>query len=82
MYDSSKKKWSLQDAATGKTAWFQKDSRSIQINGKNAELSYPATVVRGSLYVPARDIARFLGASISVQKESYTHYVTLEREVG
>ncbi|WP_164762936.1 copper amine oxidase N-terminal domain-containing protein [Paenibacillus humicus] len=82
MYDSSKKKWSLQDAATGKTAWFQKDSRSIQINGKNAELSYPATVVRGSLYVPARDIARFLGASISVQKESYTQYVTLEREVG
>ncbi|ASS65399.2 MULTISPECIES: copper amine oxidase N-terminal domain-containing protein [unclassified Paenibacillus] len=81
-YDSSKKKWSLQDPATGKTAWFQKDSRSIQISGKSSELSYPASVVRGSLYVPARDIARFLGASISVEKESYTQYVALEREVG
>lgn len=81
-YDSGRSKWALQDEARGQTIWLAKGSKTVYSGAAKTQLSFPPTVVDGTLYVPARDIAKLLGATASMTKASYSNIVEIVREVG
>lgn len=81
-YDSGRKKWALADDARGRTIWLAKGSKTVFAGSAKTQLSFPPTVIDGTLYVPAKDIAKLLGASASMKKTSYSNVVEIVREVG
>ncbi|SDT19140.1 Copper amine oxidase N-terminal domain-containing protein [Paenibacillaceae bacterium GAS479] len=81
-YDGARKKWKIYDEAKGNTIWIATGSKVAYVGGVKSQLSFPPTVVDGTLFVPARDFAKLLKASVSVEKDSYYYSVEIAREVG
>ncbi|MNE93078.1 hypothetical protein D3C80_1908780 [compost metagenome] len=57
-------------------------SDTAVINGKSVKWSFPVTIVDGAAYLPARDLASALGATIKwTELYGEEKVFTLEREV-
>ncbi|PWV92472.1 copper amine oxidase-like protein [Paenibacillus cellulosilyticus] len=73
----------LSDPATGTTIVVNKGSKQALVNGSKVTWSYPVTVVDNVAYVPARDFAKALGATVSwLSYDDIKYRFTMEREVG
>ncbi|NUU75793.1 copper amine oxidase N-terminal domain-containing protein [Paenibacillus xylanilyticus] len=55
------------------------DSKTATVNGKNVSLDAPATITKGSTYVPVRFISEALDATVQWEEESKT-VVVYEKE--
>lgn len=55
------------------------DSKTATINGKNVSLDAPATITKGSTYVPVRFISEALDATVQWEEESKTVVVYEEK---
>lgn len=73
----------LYDPATSASLIVNKGSKKAIVNGKAVNWSYPVTVVDGISYVPARDFAKALGASVKwyTYGDNIKYSFTIEREV-
>lgn len=74
----------LYDPATSTSVIVNKGSKKAIVNGKAVNWSYPVTVIDGNTYVPARDFARALEASVKwyTYGDNIKYNFTIEREVG
>ncbi|MGG4144628.1 copper amine oxidase N-terminal domain-containing protein [Paenibacillus algorifonticola] len=82
-YNKKTKQLTLFDKATDTTITVKNSSDTVIVNGKSVKWSYPATTVRGTVYVPARNLAKSLGASLKWESYYDTEkYLVIEREVG
>ncbi|WP_127533702.1 copper amine oxidase N-terminal domain-containing protein [Paenibacillus kobensis] len=54
----------LNDGATGTSITLKKGSSQATVNGKTVKWSFPTTTIDNAVYVPARDLAKALGASV------------------
>ena len=64
-YQAKTKSLELKDEGTGTTIALKAGSNQAVINGETVKWSFPVTVIDGVTYVPARDLAKALGAKIS-----------------
>ncbi|NBD26211.1 copper amine oxidase N-terminal domain-containing protein [Paenibacillus glycinis] len=70
----------VKDGATNTTISLKNGSSNAIINGKTVKWGFPTTVVNGVTYVPARDFAQALGASIEWEQYGGVKALTLVRE--
>lgn len=71
------------DPATGAYLKFRKGSTRVTVNGEDQTWSFPATVIGGTLYVPARQYMTALGGTVYWDQFSFAEdekYLVLERE--
>lgn len=85
-YDSEANKYTVYDEATGTTIELQKGSKVVTINGQKVNWQFPVTAVDDALYVPARDLAVALGATLhweTYYEDEYGSYdmLVINREV-
>ncbi|WP_029192213.1 copper amine oxidase N-terminal domain-containing protein [Paenibacillus harenae] len=81
-YDAKTKSVELYDEATDTTILIKNNSDSAVVNGKTVKWSFPVTVVDGTTYVPARDLASALGAKLKWSEIYEDEKVfTIEREI-
>lgn len=81
-YDATSKSLKVFDEATNTTILFKNGSDVAVVNGKNVKLSFPVTMIEGTTYVPARQLATALKAKIGwsdINKDE--KMFTLDREV-
>ncbi|GFN31227.1 copper amine oxidase N-terminal domain-containing protein [Paenibacillus xylaniclasticus] len=73
----------LTDDATGTTIVLKKGSNQATVNGKTVKWSFPTTTIDNTVYVPARDLAKALGATLYWETYGSDEKVYLEfaREV-
>ncbi|MFF2091818.1 copper amine oxidase N-terminal domain-containing protein [Paenibacillus sp. NPDC058174] len=81
-YDSKTKQVKVVDKATNTTLAFKEGSDIVNVNGKTVKMPFPATVVNGTLYVPARSFATAVKAKIHWESYGDGQVFVLEREVG
>ena len=70
-YDKVKNSIVLYDDATNTTIEIQTGSRSVIVNGVEAQWAAPVQARNGVTFVPARDMANALGADISWSNSGY-----------
>ncbi|WP_339204467.1 copper amine oxidase N-terminal domain-containing protein [Paenibacillus sp. FSL K6-3182] len=81
-YDAKTKSLKVNDGATNTTIVLKNDSDTAVVNGKNVKWAFPVTVINGTTYVPARNLAAALKAKIGwVDMGEDMRIFTLDREV-
>ncbi|WP_181438772.1 copper amine oxidase N-terminal domain-containing protein [Paenibacillus sambharensis] len=63
-YNGKTKSATILDRATGAEIVVKKGSKTAVINGKSVQWSFPVTSVKGTLYVPARDLTKALNGTL------------------
>ncbi|CAM4348953.1 copper amine oxidase N-terminal domain-containing protein [Paenibacillus tarimensis] len=63
-YNGKTKSATILDEATGTEIVLKKGSKTAVINGKSVQWSFPVTSVKGTLYVPARDLTKALKGTL------------------
>lgn len=82
-YDKKTKSISVYDSATNTTVVLKENSDTIVVNGKTVKWAFPAKTIDGVLYVPARDFANLLGATVQWSTFYGDEKVfIIQREVG
>ncbi|WP_139990559.1 copper amine oxidase N-terminal domain-containing protein [Paenibacillus paridis] len=81
-YDAKTKNLKIVDEATNTTITIKNGSDTAVVNGKTVKWSFPATVIDGVTYVPARNLATALKAKIGwTDLGDDMRIFTLDREV-
>ncbi|WP_020616071.1 copper amine oxidase N-terminal domain-containing protein [Paenibacillus daejeonensis] len=76
--------YDVYDPATGTYLKFRKGSNRVTVNDVDTNWSYPATIIGGTMYVPARNYIEALGGTLYWDTFYFAEdekYLVLEREL-